>query len=289
MGKLNKNILFGILITLSGSLLYVLMSLLSKLTRQHLNTNHIVFMQSITGLLCACVFIKFKKYNWRQIIHQHRFAYFGRISMSLTSIYLLIYGLQYVSIFNALVVLNSSPLIIPLLRRIFFNKKIHFLVFPTTLSAFAGIILILSPDSHILESPIIIMMASMFCMAISLIILEKSQNNDPDLAIFYYFLYSSIITTLLAFQNEIISTPGFYFYLSILIGILFFFVQLSVVYAANYISSHLISVLFYSEIILSLFVSVLFENLQLNTYLIIGTLLVILGGIGTTWIEHHQK
>lgn len=288
--RLNKDILFGVTITLTGSMLYVLMSALSKITSQHLITNQIIFLQSLSGLACSCCFLKLKKYHWRSVWTKHRFAYLTRMAMSLASIYAFFYGLRYITIFNALVVLNSAPLVIPILRRILFKKKIHVLVFPATISAFAGILLILSPDRHIFASPIIIIIVSMLCMSFSLIILEKTQANDANLAIFYYFFYSSIIATLLLiFQKQSIAISFTYGSLGVLIGVLFFFVQLTIIYAANYISSHLISVLFYAEIIISLFYSMLLENVQLTSYILTGTLLVLAGGIAVTWIENKSK
>src|SRR5438067_685451 len=112
MFKINKNILSGIITTLSGSFLYVLMGALSKTISKHLLINHIMFLQSFSGLLCACYLMRIKKYKWRQLLAKQKSIHLARIVLSLGSVYTLIYGLQYVSIFNALVILNSAPLII---------------------------------------------------------------------------------------------------------------------------------------------------------------------------------
>lgn len=278
------------IVTLSGSFLYVLMGTLSKIISKHLLTNHIMFLQSFSGLLCASYFLRIKKYKWRQLLAKQKPIHLARIFMSLASVYTLIYGLQYVSIFNALVILNSAPLIIPLLRKIFFKKKIHFFIFPSALLAFAGIVLILGPDHHIIEAPIAIILVSMLCMSLSLLILEKTQNIDPNLSIFYYFLYSSlVIGPLLLYQHQFFSIPMEYAPMGMMIGVLFFLVQLSVVYAAQHISSQLISVLFYAEIIIALFTSILLEGMRLNNYLIMGTILVILGGLAVILIENKSK
>ena len=287
---MSRNILLGIIITLSGSILYVLMGALSKIIGKHLLINHIMFLQSFSGLLCACYLMKIKKYKWRQLLAKQKSIHLTRIVMSLASVYALIYGLQYVSIFNALVILNSAPLIIPLLRKIFFKKKIHFFVFPSALLAFAGIVLILGPDHHIIEAPIVIILVSMLCMSLSLLILEKTQDTDPNLSIFYYFLYSSLtIGSLLIYQHQFFSIPMQYVPMGMVIGVLFFLVQLSVIYAAQYISSQLISVLFYAEIIIALFASILLEGMRLNNYLVMGTALVILGGLAVILIENKSQ
>lgn len=290
MNELNKNIALGIVITLSGSLLFVLMGTFSKIIGKHLLVNHMIFLQSISGLMCACYLIKIKKYKWRSLLTKHRPLHIARIAMSLISVYALIYGLQYVSIFNALVILNSAPLIIPILRKLFFKKKIHFYVLPSALLAFAGIVLILRPDNHIMDAAIAIILLSMLCMSLSLILLERIQNTDPNFSIFYYFLYSSLATgSLLLYQHQLFNIPLQYATAGVAIGVLFFLVQLSVVYAAQYISSQLISVLFYGEIIMALLVSITFEGTKLNSYILIGTILVILGGLGVVIIENKSR
>lgn len=287
---ISRNILLGTIITLSGSFLYVLMGALSKVISKHLQINHIMFLQSISGFLCAYYLMIIKKYKWRQLLTQQKSIHLTRIVMSLTSVYTLLYGLQYVSVFNALVILNSAPLIIPLFRKLFFKKKINFFILPSALLAFSGIVLIIGPDHHIIEAPIMIIIVSMLCMSFSLLILEKTQDTDPNLSIFYYFLYSSLaLGSLLLYQHQFFSIPIHYVPVGMVIGILFFLVQLSVIYAAQYISSQLISVLFYAEIIMALFVSILLENMPLNHSLLIGTALIILGGIAVVLIENTSQ
>lgn len=287
MYKIERNILIGILITLSGSLLYVLMTALSKIINKHLLINHIIFLQSFSGLLCACYFMKIKKCKWRQIFVRQKFIHLIRMLMSLASVYTLIYGLQYVSIFNALVILNSAPLVIPFLRKLFFKKKIHSLIFPSILLAFSGIILILAPDRRIIEASVMIIFLSMLCMSFSLLILEKMKESDPHFSIFYYFLYSTLtMGSLLIYQHQFFNLPLHYAPMGIGLGILFFLVQLSVVYAAKFISSLLISILFYGEIILALFASVLWESMPLNSHLLLGTVFVILGGLCVILVEN---
>ena len=279
MLKIEKNIIMGIIITLSGSLLYVLMGALSKSIGKDLLINQLMFLQSFSGLLCASYLMRIKKYNWRQLLANQKPIHIMRSAMSLLSVYAFMYGLRYMSIFNALIILNSAPLIIPLLRKIFFKKNIHYFIFPPVLIAFAGLVLILKPDRHIIEAPMLIVFVSMMCMSLSLLILEKSQDINPNLSIFYYFFYSSLVTgMLLIYQHQFFSVKLQVIPAGILLGVLFFLVQLSVIYAAQYISSQLISVLFYAEIIIALFASILLEGMQINYQLLLGTALIILGG-----------
>lgn len=289
MLNLDRSIVLGTLITLAGSLLYVVMGMLSKKIGLHLAVNQIIFLQSVSGLICAACFVKIKKYRWCELFTKHSIVYVLRIAMSLGSVYALIYGLQHINIFNALIILNSVPLVIPFLRKLFFKTRIHPGIFPAILIGFTGLIMILSPDRHIIDSPMLLIIVSMLCLAFSLLLLDKNYRTDPNLSIFYYFLYSSLVTSCIVISEHqtqigLIDLP-----LGIVIGILFFFIQLSVIFASQYISSQLISVLFYAEIIMALCASIIFENLHFTYFLAIGTLLVLLGGIGAVLIENQEK
>jgi drug/metabolite transporter (DMT)-like permease len=287
MRKLSRPIIIGALITLSGSMLYVLLGVLAKIINQHLLLNDILFLQSISGFCCAALFMRIQKYKWQSLWKNFQLIYFARIVMSLASIYALIYGLKYVSVYNALVILNLSPLVIPILRRVFLKKKMNVWVFPAVLLAFTGIVLILAPDSHLIQAPTAMILLSMLCMSLSLLLLETAPNTDPNLSIFYYFLFSTlIVSTVLVFQPSLLLLNFKDVFLGVLSGVLFFFVQCSVIYAAKYISSQLISVLFYAEIIFAMLASVMLENLQLDAYLILGTILVMTGGLAVLFIEN---
>lgn len=288
MINIDRRIIIGSCITLSGSVLYVFMGLLSKKVGAHLLINQIIFLQSLAGLICASFFIKMKRYSYRQLFRKHEAIYFVRTAVSLGSIYALITGLHYISVFNALIIMNCTPFVIPVLRRVFFHKKIHPFIFPAVLIAFVGIMLILAPDRHIMEASVVIVVISMLCLAFSLLLLEKSKRTDPNLTIFYYFFYSTLVSSLiLLFKQQALATSFYYLPSATVLGVLFFFIQLSVIFAAQYISSQLMSVLFYSEIIIALGVSMLFENLQLSQSLAIGTVLVLIGGLAVIIIENR--
>lgn len=298
--KLNSHILTGVIITLAGSFSYVLMGSLSKVADNHLALNQIMFLQSLAGLLCSACLMKKRQYSVHDLWRKYKHHYLLRIIFSLGSIYTLIAGLQQMSIFNALVILNSSPLIIPFLRRILFGNRISTLTYPAVICAFAGVALILTPDRQIFNGSFMMVAISMLCMTFSLLVLEKYQNAEPELSIFYYFFCSTVITgTIMIVHRQSLPLTELSMALGLIIGILFFLVQMSVIHAARYISSQLISVLFYSEIILALFSSILFEHQPFTLNHAAGILLVIGGGSMTTLIEqkfslaksntHHKK
>ncbi len=285
-----NRVLHGTLIALGGSFIYVIFGILSKLIQTQLSFSHLLFLQSIAGLSCAVTIIRMQKFDWSLLWTDFHYIYLVRIIISLASMFSFIYGLKYVSVYNALVILNICPFIMPILRFIFFRNKIHNKIFVPILFAFCGIILILSPDQQILHLSTLTIVASMLCMAFSLLLLEHKNNTSPVLAIFYYFLVSSIITgfaILFFHQTESLSFNTIT--LGLITGVMFFLVQLSLIYATRYISSQFVSVLFYSEIIFALIASLLMGSMQWSVTLLIGTIFVLIGGYTIFYIEKSTQ
>lgn len=289
MNNLNKNILFGAIVCIIGSFCYVLMGTLSQLFGKYFLLNQLVFLQSLSGFACAAYFMKMKGHTTSSVYHNFKFIYLARAVLSLTSIYALIFALQYMSIFNALIILNTTPFFVPFLRRFFFGVRIHKFVFPALFVAFYGLTLILSPDRHLIGLPTIVMLISMMALSLSLLILEHKEHTDKELSIFYYFAFSTVALFCVLAANHQLNIPLHYAPLGLLIGIVFFFTQFFIIHATKYISAQLVSVLFYSEIIMSLFVSIAMGSAVFNRAILLGIICVILGGIFVSMLEKHAK
>lgn len=265
------------------------MSALSQLFGKYFLLNQLIFLQSLSGFACATYFLYAKGHTPNSIYRNFKFIYLARAALSLASIYALIFALQHMSVFNALIILNTSPFIIPFMRKFFFGVRIHKLVFPALFVAFYGLTLILSPDRHLIGTPTIVMLISMLALSLSLLVLEHKEHTDRELSIFYYFGFSTAALFIVLAINQQFNIPLHYAPLGFLIGIVFFFTQYFIIKAANYISSQLISVLFYSEIIMSFLLALVMGTAAITPPILIGIGCVVLGGISVTFLEKHAQ
>ena len=290
MHNTNKNILLGTIICLSGSFCYVLMGTMSQLFGKYFLLNQLMFLQSLAGLACSGYVMHSKEYSLTRMYREFKLIYLARGALSLTSIYALIFALRHMSIFNALIILNTTPFLIPFLRRLFLGVRIHKFIFPALFVAFSGVVLILSPDGNLVGVSTLVMFISMIALSLSLLVLEHKEHTDKELSLFYYFLFSAAaLFVLLAANHQLTNIPLHYTPIGLLIGIAFFFTQFFVINAAKYISSQLISVVFYSEIIMSLFVSMAMGTAAISTSIIFGITCVILGGIFVSMLEKYAR
>lgn len=230
-----------------------------------------------------------KGYSVSRIYREFKLIYLARGALSLTSIYALIYALRHMSIFNALIILNTTPFLIPFLRRVFLGVRIHKFIFPALFVAFSGVVLILSPSRHFVGPATIVMFISMIALSLSLLALEHKEHTDKELSLFYFFAASTVALFFLLAGNHELNIPMHYAPLGLLIGVAFFFTQFLVINSAKYISPQLISVIFYSEIIMSLFVAAAMGTTKISTSILVGMLCVIAGGIFVSMLEKHAK
>ena len=289
VNSIEKKTLLGVCITLFGSFTYVIFGLLSQYDQQYIPFNYLIFLQSIGGLAFALIFLHYQNFKWSSLWEEFHPVYFLRIIISLISMYAYIYGLKFVSVYNALVILNCCPFFIPFFRFIFFKKIIDKGIYFAITIAFFGIVLILSPDHQILYSSIFIIFLSMIFMTFSILLLEHQTNTNAELAILIYFLFGTIITGLTTFYpHASMQLSWSHVSLGFLSGLLFFLVQLSMIYAARYISTQLMAVYFILNLCLHC-ISLYFNEIKLHYSLILGTVLVIMGGLSVLYLEKSVK
>lgn len=280
-----RKVILGVAITLAGSCLYVFMNICIKYMLSDLAPSHILLLQSLSGFLCIVLLLKQQNYRLTALILSHKRNYLLRNLFSLASIYCLLIALPSVRIFNALVILNSAPLVMPFMKKFFRQDLLQNKSLLVALLGFVGIILILAPNKQIFSYGTIIIILAMFFMALSLMMLENQPGLDANLMLFYYFFYSVTILSMISLPVALRGLSVLSLLIGILVGVVFFAVQWSIIAAAQLISAQLIAILFYSEVVLAWLFSTLFEDLHLTPASLTGTILVILSGIFAIGME----
>lgn len=284
-----QSIMVGVTLTLSGSVAYLLMSVQIKQLGMQFSPFFILLLQSFAGLICSILLLWYCGYNLRKVLTYTQTFYFWRSIVSFISVLTFTFALLHIKIFNALLVLNTAPLALPFLRWIFLKKVLDVQLLIFILLGFCGLIIILSPNRDIFDSYTLLAVFSMIAMALSLLILEKQPAYDAKLMIFSYFFYSSFAMLTIISRDTLPALSHLDYARGFYIGALFFIVQASIILAAKYISSQLIALLFYAEILMAMGYSLRYEQLKPTMSLLLGTLMVIVAGIQAIYFEQKQK
>jgi drug/metabolite transporter (DMT)-like permease len=187
---------------------------------------------------------------------------------------------QLTSLVNANVLLNTTPLFIPLLALLFLGQQIKRRLWVAIAIGFAGMVIVVKPDASLFTNPgNLVALAAGFVTAIEFLTVKRlDESESPLTQMFYFLLFGALISTLLAIgkfepinQQQIlimVATGG------CLVAFQFLLIK-----AYLYAKPHEIGAFQYSSVVFAaIFGWTIFkESLDLET--IFGTLMICAGGI----------
>lgn len=279
---MKHNLFLGVLFALSGAFLYSTQTALIKAQASILPPIPVViFIQSVISLTLILP-LMFKKglievpqrFKTQQLKLQ-----FLRTIFSLALSYALFYAVQYIPLVNAMLLANTAPLIVPFLAYLFLAKKINHRLWVPILIGFTGVALVLRPGSVILDPASLLALGAAVLMAATVISVRKlSKTDSTETTGFYFFLFSTIISGVIATQFWVPITSEM-FLMMLLIGVIYFLTQYASMNALRFASAQLVSTLFYSNIIYAAIISFVVWNTVPSLFTLCGMLLIVFGGI----------
>lgn len=154
----------------------------------------IVFFRFAIGTLILLPFLYYQ--DKLHITYQSVRRHLTRALFGLTSMTCFFYAIVKLSLINAITLLNTAPLFLPLLL-FFYKRKI---VPPMRMLAlfigFIGIVIILRPSENIHSAYALVGLFSGFCLACVQVIIRNLSKTEPIEAILMHFF---IISTVISF------------------------------------------------------------------------------------------
>ncbi len=278
---MKNNLKLGVGMTLLSSLSYAVLTAIVKMQSGHVPTPVIVFIQSIVTLILIAPFmLKDGLQAARGCLNSRSIhLHFIRTLFSLGISYFLFLAVAHIPLVNGLLLANTAPLMVPFLAFFMMSQKMNHRLWLPILIGFVGIILVLHPEPSSFNPAALLALAAGFCMAMSMLLVRMASKEDSSATIsFYYFLFSTLISGIIAIKYWIpISGP----LLAILIleGSLFFIVQFSLATALKNSPAELVSSLYYSNIVFGAIITAFVWHVHLSWLTIVGIVLTCLGGI----------
>jgi drug/metabolite transporter (DMT)-like permease len=192
-------------------------------------------------------------------------------------------AVQKMSLVDAVLLSNATPLFMPFLAWLWMKEKINTVVALSLLVGFAGVVTIIRPGENFFLHPIsLIALGGAVFSAIGLLAVNKLSSSEPtDIILFYYFLISSVIAAPFAMMTwqtphtrEIIYLLG--------IGITMALAQALIVLAYRNAAAVILAPFNYSVVIFSGLIGWLVWNHKPDLISVLGVLLVAAGGIIST-------
>ena len=269
----------GVLLIIFAFFCTSIISALGKNLLQSTTLGILLCMQNIFAL-CFCVpFILTspKCFSTKRIGLHFLRALFGVIA------YLCLFiALKYISILDASLLANSSPLFLPLVVLVCFHQKISGFLYLSLIIGFFGVFLVLNPLSDVQFSfhswMVLVALSGSLFSAMALQCVRNLTKTEPCITInFYYFFLATLITVPLAILEwQAISRPELLKLTCI--GFLLALIQFSIARAYKYVTPVILGPFNYSVVIFSGLIQWIFWDVIPGWINLIGVILISLGG-----------
>ncbi|TCD56927.1 DMT family transporter [Synechococcus sp. BS55D] len=193
---------------------------------------------------------------------------------------LFIAAAQLTSLVDTNVLVNTTPIFIPILALIFLRQRISWQIWLAIVIGFAGMVVVVRPDANILSNPgNLVALAAGFVTAIEFLAVNKLDESETPLTqLFYFLLFGVVVSGCLAI-GHFQATPPWVLWMMVATGLCLLAFQFLLIKAYLYAKPHEVGAFQYSSVVFAaIFGIVLFrESISLES--IIGAVMICAGGI----------
>ena len=189
-------------------------------------------------------------------------------------------SVQLVDLVNATVVLNTAPILIPLIAWLALGHEISRGLWVAIAIGFLGLIVVVQPSAALFHKPgILLALAGALAGAIDFLMVRKLDESEPPLTqVLYYLLVGMVLAFAASIWQFHMPSPTAWLWMSgAAIAILSF--QFVLVQAVSYAKPHQLGVFQYTSVIFSALMGWAFFNETPGLLVMAGILLICGGGV----------
>ncbi len=216
--------------------------------------------------------------------------YLLRAVFGLSGFYLFIWAAGLGSLVSANVLLNTTPIFIPVIGVIALNKQISLKLWGAIAVGFIGLLLVVQPSADLLRNPAnLIGLGAGLSAAVEFLTVRRiNQTQSPLSQTLYYLLIGSVLMAPVALWQWQPIDSGIVGYV-VAAAAAFLTFQLLLVKAYRYAEPHQIGVFQYSSVIFSAVIGWLFFDEIPNGTSLVGMALITVGGALAIYLEQKPQ
>jgi drug/metabolite transporter (DMT)-like permease len=281
-----ENLRLGIVLTVLAFLCVAIMSAFAKAASASASAGVLVFFQNAISLLLLLPWVLWA--GVADLKTQHLGLHVVRGIAGLLSQYFFFLALKYLTLLDAVLLVNAAPLFIPFVAWIWLKTRIERKLWLGLGIGFVGIILILQPTAGVFDWATPLALVAGAFSALALVAEGRLRATEPASRIlFYYFLISSLLTAPLVIARWSPPEPRAWLWL-LGVGVFMMASQLVLILAYTQASPARMSPLNYSVVVFAGLINWLVWDQVPNLLSAAGVVLVCAGGIVAT-IHHHKS
>lgn len=229
---------------------------------------------------CIMLFLIIKNKKTSSLrIKKHKLALLCRCIAGFLSSVFTLFALRHISLADANALQKTTPFFVMILSAVFLKERLTKVKLIAITIAFTGVMFIIKPtfQSDIFYMNVAVLGAFSASIAYTLISF-LSEDIEPEVIIFYFAFFSSMVSIPLMMKDFV--SPDFGIYVSILlIGITQSIGQLFMTLAYKYAPAGEISIYTYSNIIISLFLGYFLLGEKIDILSLIGMAFITFSGV----------
>jgi len=267
----------GILLMILASIFFALLAVMVRKLSQELPTFEILFFQCLPSIILMPFLLRKNKIV---LIGKNKFALFFRGGFSFFSLVFYYYALQKMNIASAVTLLQLSPFFIIILSALFLKEKISKFQIPITILAFSGALLIIKPGFGFNYLPAIFcVLAALFGSSGQALVRHLRLTDHPFVVMNYLFIIMAFLSLSFQLLSDNFVIPEISMILDLIIlGLIYFFGQLSLTLAYFHLPASLVSLYKYSQIIFAIILGFIFFYELPDIFSLLGAIIIVISG-----------
>jgi len=215
MEKWHDHLLKGVIWIIIGTLAFALMSTCVKEIGDGASVWMIIFFRFAFATLALTPW--FLKDIKKTVCCPCPWLLLGRAAAALSSMAIFFAVIRVIPMINAILLVNTAPLFVPLLVRLLLGYKTPQSVYWGILIGFVGIILVLRPGTDIFHWGALVGLISGLLAGLAIVILRLvGQKADLRQIFFFYFFVSMVVGGILSLFNwQPLTLRNFYYLLAV--------------------------------------------------------------------------
>lgn len=276
--KINQDHLTAIKLMLLNCFVVSSMGVFSRFSVEFFSTSILMLIYNLIAFTILSLYIFIKKLP---IKTRNIYLYFFRSLVTVIAYFLFFRALKYISIANATALSYLDPVLSCLLISLVLHEKFSTFQIIRLAIAFLGMILIVKPDSNLINYGGILVVFATILWAIANTITRFTKNSDSfTIQVFYTTLFGSIILFILSFfEEQKFFLTNYSFGLVFTISFLALIQYFSVFKSLSLAPAVITMPFSFSAIVFSIIYSHYFFNESQSLLDLIGTILIIFANV----------
>ena len=203
-----------------------------------------------------------------------------RAVTGITGFLLFIAAAQLTTLVDTNVLVNTTPIFIPILALLFLHQHIPRAVWIAIIIGFVGVVVIVRPDASIFSNPgNLVALGAGLVTAIEFLAVNHLDRTESPLTQLFYFLLFGVVVLGLISIGKFNAAPEWAYWMMLGTGLCLLAFQFLLIKAYQFAKPHEIGAFQYISVVFAaIYGVVLFkETIQLET--IVGAILVCVGGV----------